>query len=38
MSPFAVPPGQVAPHLGSHLAFGAKLAIRRVDVNPPHDD
>jgi hypothetical protein len=34
----AVSPGQVAAHLGSHLAFGAKLAIRSEYVNPPNDD
>jgi hypothetical protein len=34
----AFSPAQVAPDLGSHLAFGAKLAIRVEDVDPPHDD
>jgi hypothetical protein len=34
----AVSPGQVAAHLGSYLAFGAKLSIRSEHVNPPHDD
>jgi hypothetical protein len=29
---------QVAPDLGSHLAFGAKLAVRVKDVDAPDDD
>jgi hypothetical protein len=29
---------QVAPDLGSHLALGAQRAVRRVDVDSPHDD
>jgi hypothetical protein len=38
MSPLTLARSQVASHLGSHLAFGAKLAIRCVDINPPHHD
>jgi hypothetical protein len=29
---------EVAADLGSHLTLGAERAVRRVDVDPPHDD